>query len=1103
MEKRTLFKVCWLVIFAVLFSVGGFTDAEAKRTISVDTPLTRLLANGFTSQQVVDLLEDAGLSGLSRRHIYKDPMAGLTGLESFTDEQVKLLQASTAVNLFLLRLDNYAWGPGDPGDTAYLAESVQMVQDCLNQARFEDVRNQLSPALADFAKPLTADHLIKATDNLTKTLTLLARKGEISDPVAETRALVDSLSELALHYYVQDNRGDAAIEEAISYDILPDISDNQYPQVDLAGWVTVYNEDGTKAISESGTTADPEPVTYPAATLQTVGVDGNNFVLTWALPGSASEVPSGGYDIIIDGTDTGSQWRTEQTSVVISGLEADVEHTFQIQTRWLQAEPDLVLLSNELSAINASVVVEPEPEPELNPYPTAILETVQVDGSDFVLNWSLPDGTSSVPSGGYDIIIDGTDTGSEWRTEQNNIVISGLEADVEHSFQIQARWLQADPDLVPLSNVLTAINTTVVTSPVPDPEPVTYPAAILDTVEFDGGDFVLNWSLPGDTSEVPSGGYDIIIDGTDTGIQWRTEQTSVVISGLNADVEHSFQIQARWLQAEPDQALLSNVLSAISTPIVAEPIAYPAAILQTVEEDGSNFVLNWSLPGGTADVPSGGYDIIIDGTDTGSEWRTEQASVVISGLEAGVEHSFQIQTRWLQAEPDLVPVSNELSGTITSSTPAPPVEPNPTEPNPDAVEPPSSTNSGAVKVFPGAVGFGTETVAGRGGQIIKVTNLNDSGSGSLRAAIETSGARTIVFEVGGAINLGSDLRISNGYCTIAGQTAPFPGIMLKGYGLRISTSHVLLQHLAIRVGDDGRTANGSWDNADALQITGSGSSNIVVDHCSLSWAIDENASIWASNAHDITFSNNIIAEGLMDSVHTEQPHSKGLLIGGASNNPKYVAIIGNLLAHNLDRNPQLKGGTTTVVANNLIFNYGGLPYTGYGANMTRNYVSERILASFVGNVYIDGQDTPSGSYAIASNSTLTSDSKIYAYDNVNHSRPSYMLNSSAKSYEVSSPPVSISDFLPLSSNKVIDSVLSYTGARPAERDDADARIVNEVVTGNGVRKNHSSGLWPSYPQASRDFDQFIPASPNGDDDGDGYTNIEEVLYAMARQVEGR
>ena len=85
----------------------------------------------------------------------------------------------------------------------------------------------------------------------------------------------------------------------------------------------------------------------------------------------------------------------------------------------------------------------------------------------------------------------------------------------------------------------------------------------------------------------------------------------------------------------------------------------------------------------------------------------------------------------------------------------------------------------------------------------------------------------------------------------------------------------------------------------------------------------------------------------------------------------------------------------------------------------------------------------------------------------------------------------------------MDSVLTYTGTRPAERDDVDARIVSEVYNGTGSRKNHSSGLWPSYPSTTRDFDQYIPSNPNGDDDGDGYTNLEEVLHQMAMQVEGR
>ncbi len=172
------------------------------------------------------------------------------------------------------------------------------------------------------------------------------------------------------------------------------------------------------------------------------------------------------------------------------------------------------------------------------------------------------------------------------------------------------------------------------------------------------------------------------------------------------------------------------------------------------------------------------------------------------------------------------------------------------------------------------------------------------------------------------------------------------------------------------------------------------------------------------------------------------------------------------------------------------------------SNMTRNYVTEKTLASYLGNIFVDGPQSASGAYAIKAEANLASGSAFYADDNVNLSRPSYLIKDSA-GCKVSSAPLSISDYSPLSSGNVVDSVLAYTGTRPAQRDDVDARLVVEVVNGTGSRKNHSSGLWPSYPQASRDFDQFIPSNPNGDDDGDGYTNIEEVLTAMALQVEGR
>lgn len=207
-----------------------------------------------------------------------------------------------------------------------------------------------------------------------------------------------------------------------------------------------------------------------------------------------------------------------------------------------------------------------------------------------------------------------------------------------------------------------------------------------------------------------------------------------------------------------------------------------------------------------------------------------------------------------------------------------------------------------IKVFPGAEGFGTETPAGRGGKILKVTNLKDSGRGSLRTAINTKGAKIIVFEVSGIIELKSNLIIRHPYCTIAGQTAPPPGITITNYGIKISAHDILIQHLRIRPGDRGKVRDGRWDNLDALQLN-SGAGNVVIDHVSASWAADENVSTWTNGMNNATFSNCIISEGLHNSIHSEQPHSKGLLIGPNSGN---IAIIGNLMAHNFDRVPQIQ-----------------------------------------------------------------------------------------------------------------------------------------------------------------------------------------------------
>ena len=181
-----------------------------------------------------------------------------------------------------------------------------------------------------------------------------------------------------------------------------------------------------------------------------------------------------------------------------------------------------------------------------------------------------------------------------------------------------------------------------------------------------------------------------------------------------------------------------------------------------------------------------------------------------------------------------------------------------------------------VPAFPGAEGFGSASVGGRGGTVIEVTNLNDSGPGSFRAAVEATGPRIVVFRIGGTIELQSTVLLTNPFITIAGQTAPGGGIAIKNTlffnryedpsgSLDIRTHDVIVRHLRIRPGAGPAGTSGS--ECDAIQVYGN-CYNVMIDHCSLSWAVDENFSSWG-NPHDFTVQWCIISEGLRNSVHSK------------------------------------------------------------------------------------------------------------------------------------------------------------------------------------------------------------------------------------------
>jgi pectate lyase len=427
----------------------------------------------------------------------------------------------------------------------------------------------------------------------------------------------------------------------------------------------------------------------------------------------------------------------------------------------------------------------------------------------------------------------------------------------------------------------------------------------------------------------------------------------------------------------------------------------------------------------------------------------------------------------------------------------------------------------ALPVLPGAAGFGMETRGGRGGKVYRVTNVNASGSGSLKACIDASGPRTCVFDVSGSIRISSDLTIRNGNLHIAGQTAPSPGIMIRGAAIKITTSDVVIQHLRVRTGDD--TNGPDPTNRDSLKIEGTSAKpvkNIVIDHCSFSWAIDEIASTWGP--HDnITFSNNVFAEPLNDSGHLQYDgsgtmrHGYGILLGTSSGSS--ISMIGNLFAHQVERNP-LTRAAEFVFVNNVVYDRGtmDLDVQAEGSRSSRN--------SVVGNVFIDGpslaRDTKPIYIRTSGNLKLGSSSRAYLWDNIS---PSYGIslnnlmvltggNTISGLISTTTAPVWNSGLVARSTagNAVYERVLLNAGARPKDRDSVDRRIVSEVrartgkiincVAANGTtRCQKNGGGWPSYAQNRRVL--TLPAN-YASTASNGYSNLENWLHNLDVGVSG-
>lgn len=389
--------------------------------------------------------------------------------------------------------------------------------------------------------------------------------------------------------------------------------------------------------------------------------------------------------------------------------------------------------------------------------------------------------------------------------------------------------------------------------------------------------------------------------------------------------------------------------------------------------------------------------------------------------------------------------------------------------------------------FDGALGWAATTPGGRGGRIIKVTTLASEGPGSLRAALDAEGPRIVVFEVGGVIDLGGrSLSIRNPWLTVAGQTAPEPGITLIKGGMGVSTHDVVIRHIRVRPGANGAAKGSGWE-VDGLSTRSA--RNLIVDQCSFSWATDENLSAsgprfdggdtveqWREHtSRRITFSRNIISECLSNSSHSKGEHSKGSLI---HDNATEVLIIGNLYAHNHQRNVLFKGGVHAAAVNNLIYDPGSRAmHYALNASEWEGRAWETGQLSIVGNVVRGGRSTRRDlPFLIVEGQ---GDLDLYAADNPavhgdgrTMQETGIISDRNPRIRRLDTAAIWPAGLRARPSNEVEAWVRAEAGARPWARDAIDRRILEEARTGWGqvIDDESEVGGYPEAVETRRLFD---------------------------------
>ncbi|WP_370634748.1 polysaccharide lyase family 1 protein [Cesiribacter sp. SM1] len=411
--------------------------------------------------------------------------------------------------------------------------------------------------------------------------------------------------------------------------------------------------------------------------------------------------------------------------------------------------------------------------------------------------------------------------------------------------------------------------------------------------------------------------------------------------------------------------------------------------------------------------------------------------------------------------------------------------------------------------FPGAEGFGRYTTGGRGGKVVVVTNLNDSGPGSLREALRMKEPRIVVFAVAGTIELESSLDINTGNLTIAGQSAPGDGITLRNFPMKIKGDNVIVRYLRFRMGDK------KGHQGDAISATGR--NNIIVDHASMSWGTDEGASFY--NNKNFTLQWSIISESLNESVHEKGAHGYGGIWGGVG-----ASFHHNLLAHLKSRTPRFSGSSTTANSENELVDFRNNIIYNWKDNSV--YGGERGRYNMVGNYYKPGPATKESKQDRIVE-PYEPYGQFYVADNYVNGFPE-VSRENRKGVDIENPDAAlVATAFPVEpvtdqpAAQAYEQVLSEAGASLV-RDAVDSRIIQDVRNGSAALGKDKDGIidsqdeaggWPQLKAGVAPSDKDLDGMPdsweqkhrlNPDDAADAsgytlddsYTNIEVYLNEL-------